>query len=180
MTMPSQSCPPGFQSHRYRHTFEIDGSWQAIWEWLMRPETFTAGQPWPYRVEFLETPVPDGTVARGFDLGTLNAHHGPFMNFCGVVSRIEIGEDRAERNIEYGYGAYFLAFRLIRPHGLQVQVEAVTESRCRVVITVDSWVRPWTARLWTLAQKCFWPGFGFSLRKAGRKSLSTPPVSPRR
>ena len=172
MAIPPQSCPPGFQTHRYRHTFETDGRWRDIWSWLMTPETFTAGQPWPYRVEFLDTPRGDGTVARGFDAGTLNAHHGPFMNFCGTVARIEVDDDRAERDIEYGYGSYFLAFRLIRPVGLRVSVESVSEARCLVVVTVDSWVRPWTARLWTLAQKCFWPGFGLSLRKAGRRSLA--------
>ena len=171
MTIPAQDCPPGFQRHRYRHVFETDGAWRELWAWLMRPETFTKGQPWPYRVEFLDTPRPDGTVARDFEVGALNAHHGPFMNFCGVISRIEVGDDGAERDLEYAYGAYFLAFRLVRPVGLRVSVEAITEARCRVVMQVDSYVRPWTAGLWTLAQKCFWPGFGVPLRRAGRRSL---------
>ena len=131
MSIPPQSCPPGFEAHSYQHTFETVGSWRGLWSWLMTPETFTTGQPWPYRVEFLDTPGPDGSIARNFEVGTLNAHHGPFMNFCGAVSRIEVGEDRAERDIEYGYGSYFLAFRLIRPVGLRVTVESVSESRCR-------------------------------------------------
>ncbi|MAD19333.1 MAG: hypothetical protein CMJ52_03820 [Planctomycetaceae bacterium] len=171
MTIPSQDCPPRFQRHRYRHAFEIEGAWRAVWNWLMTPDTFTKGQPWPYRVEFLETSGPEGGVARGFEVGALNAHHGPFMNFCGVVSRVEVLDDRAERDIEYAYGAYFLAFRLVRPVGLRVSVDGISESRCRVEVQVDSYVRPWTAGLWTLAQRCFWPGFGLSLRRAGRRTL---------
>lgn len=131
----------------------------------MRTETFTRGQPWPYRVEFLDTPQPDGTVARGFDVGTLNAHHGPFLNFCGVVSKVEVTETRAVRDLEYAYGAYAVAFRLIRPTRLGIEVVSTGEASCRVTIQVESFVRPWISSIWTLAQRCFWLGFGPALRR---------------
>ena len=167
--IPSPPRPRGFIDHVFERTFEVDCGWETAWGWLMRPETFTRGQVWPYRVEFLETPQPDGRIARDFEVGTLNAHHGPFMNFCGVISKVEVGADQAMRDLEYGYGAYALSFRLIRPTMLRIRVQARGDDRCRVTVRVESFARSWIAGLWTLAQRCFWPGFGLALRKAGRK-----------
>lgn len=170
MAIPRQTCPPGFVAHEHEYTVVLDRPWRAAWDWLMRPETFIQGQPWPYRVEFLDTELPDGTVARGFDVGTLNAHHGPFMNFCGAISRIDERPDGAERDLEYGYGAYALAFRLVRPHLLRISVDAVDDDRCRVTAHVGSYVRRGMGGLWTTAQRCFWPGFGLSLRRGVPRS----------
>ncbi len=140
----------------------------------MTPETFTKGQPWPYRVEFLETPQGDGTVARGFDVGTLNAHHGPFLNFSGVVSEVTVGSDRAVRDLEYVYGAYALAFRWIRPRLLRLAVERTGAERCRVTVRVESFTRPWIAGMWTLGQRIFWTAFGPSLRRQVPKASERP------
>ncbi|MAC18267.1 MAG: hypothetical protein CMJ23_01070 [Phycisphaerae bacterium] len=165
MTIPATAIPSGFQIHEFERTFEFQRGFTATWDVLMKTETFTRGQPWPYRVEFIDTPQPDGTVARGFDVGTLNAHHGPFLNFCGVVSRVEVAEDRASRDLEYAYGAYALAFRLIRPTRLGIDVESTGKASCRVTIRVESFVRPWIASFWTFAQRGFWLGFGPALRR---------------
>ena len=170
MTIPSSPCPSGFRPHVHEHSFDLAREFEATWTVLMTPETFTKGQPWPYRVEFLDTELPDGTVARGFDVGTLNAHHGPFMNFCGAISRIDERSDGAERDLEYGYGAYALAFRLVRPHLLRISVDAVDDDRCRVTAHVGSYVRRGMGGLWTTAQRCFWPGFGLSLRRGVPRS----------
>ena len=169
-SIPAQPCPPGFQTHAFERTFEVACAWHVPWDWLMQPETFTSGQIWPFRVEFLATPQADGGTTRDFEVGTLNAHHGPFMNFCGVISRVEVEDDGAVRDLEYSYGSYALAFRLIRPTMLRIQVQALSEDRCRVTVRVESFVKSWCAGLWTLAQRCFWPGFGLALRRSCRKA----------
>ena len=164
------TLPRGFESHVFERRFEIDRPFEAVWAWLMRPETFTEGQPWPWRVEFLDTPMPDGSVARGFDVGTRNAHHGPFMNFCGRISRVESGADSAVRDLEYGYGAYALGFRLIRPTLLRISASRVDDGRTEVVVRIESAVRSWMAGPWTVAQRCFWPSFGWWMRRGVPRS----------
>lgn len=174
MAIPSSPCPPGFRPHVHEHSFDLARGFEETWTVLMTPETFTKGQPWPYRVEFLETPQADGTVARGFDEGTLNAHHGPFLNFSGVVSSVEVGPDRAVRDLEYVYGAYALAFRWIRPRLLRIAVDRTAPDRCRVTVRIESFTRPWIAGAWTLAQRLFWSAFGPSLRRLVPKTASRP------
>ena len=171
-TLP-QVKPPGFKAHVHEHVVEVNHPWTVAWGWLHDPDTFIKGQPWPYRVEFLDTPQPDGTIARGFDVGTRNAHHGPFMNFCGVISRVSVEADRAERDLDYDYGAYALAFRLIRPTLLRISVDGLGPDRCRVTVRVESYVRGWIAGPWTLAQRCFWPFFSVALRWSCRRRVST-------
>ncbi|MEE2718287.1 MAG: hypothetical protein VX727_00685 [Planctomycetota bacterium] len=168
MTIPPQVRPSGFTDHAFDFSCTIDRPWGEVWDWLLEPDTFVKGQFWPFRVEFLDTPSEDGSVARGFDVGTLNAHHGPFMNFCGVITRVEIGETGAVRDLEYAYGAYALAFRLIRPTLLRIEVVGEGTHRCRVDVRVESFVRSWFGGTWTLAQRCFWPSFGRMVRRAMR------------
>ena len=92
--------------------------------------------------------------------------HFPFMNFCGRISRVESGTDSAVRDLEYGYGAYALGFRLIRPTLLRISASRVDDGRTEVVVRIESAVRSWMAGPWTLAQRCFWPSFGWWLRRA--------------
>ena len=138
------------------------------WDYLMTPETFTKGQLWPWRVEFIETPREDGSVARGFDVGTLNAHHGPLMNFCGVISFVEETDDVCVRHLDYGYGAYAIGFRFIRPRRLIIKVESRGENTCRVTVTVQSHVRRGCNLAWSLMQRLFWPSFKLMLRSGVR------------
>ena len=168
MSIPTQVRPSGFNDHVFDYSCTIDRPWKTVWSWLLEPDTFVKGQFWPFRVEFLDTPTEDGPVARGFDVGTLNAHHGPFMNFCGVITRVEVGESEAVRDLEYAYGAYAVAFRLIRPSLLRIRVVGEDEHRCRVDVRVESYVRSWHGGIWTLAQRCFWPSFGRMIRRALR------------
>lgn len=167
-------CPPRFSEHVFTRAYEVPVPWQVPWSWLMTPETFTKGQVWPFRVEFLDTPLPDGRIARGFDVGTLNAHHGPFMNFCGRITRVETGPDGGRRDLHYDYGAYALAFRLIRPTLLRVEATPSGPTTSVVTVRIESHVRRGLHRAWTLAQRCFWPGFGLALRKACRRATQAP------
>ncbi len=170
MSLPSAPCPPRFREHVFEYACTINRSMTSTWQWLLRPETFTQGQLWPWRVEFLETPQEDGSTACGFDIGTLNAHHGPLMNFCGVITRIEEGDQICERDLEYGYGAYAIGFRFIRPRLLTIRVSKLDDAKCEVVIRVTSHVRHGWSRLWTMMQRCFWPMFRLAARRGVPRS----------
>ncbi|MDP8973738.1 MAG: hypothetical protein M3N45_11355 [Actinomycetota bacterium] len=73
-------APSGFVPHAYRRSFVVPFGVERVWGWLNDPATFTEGQVWPFRVEFV-----DG----GFELGVLNVHHGPFLNVAGVIGGAE-------------------------------------------------------------------------------------------
>ena len=110
-------APSGFVSHAYRSSFVVPVGVERVWEWLNDPATFTEGQVWPFRVEFV-----DG----GFEPGVLNVHHGPFLNVAGVIG--EVRDPRpgipAYRDLKYFYGSYALSPRLVRPTRLQFWAEA--------------------------------------------------------
>ena len=167
-SIPAQPCPPGFQTHAFERTFEVACAWRVPWNWLMQPETFTSGQIWPFRVEFLATPQADGGTARDFEVGTLNAHHGPFMNFCGVISLVEESPDVCVRHLDYGYGAYAIGFRFIRPTRLIIKVESTGADACLVTVTVQSHARKSLCGSWTLMQRLFWPSFKRLLKRGVR------------
>ena len=72
---------------------------QSLCWFAFKEGNVVCGKRHQVAAEFLDTVLPDGTVARGFDVGTLNAHHGPFMNFCGAISLIDERPDGAERDL---------------------------------------------------------------------------------
>jgi hypothetical protein len=47
-------APSGFVSHAYRSSFVVPVGVERVWEWLNDPATFTEGQVWPFRVEFVD------------------------------------------------------------------------------------------------------------------------------
>ena len=146
-------APTHFQPHHFEHTIEVAAPVAAVWDWLNRTETFTRGQPPGYRVEF---------VGDRFEPGVCTVHHGPFLNFAGVIGEMEA---LRYRDLRYFYGSYALSLRLIRPTRLQVWLEARGDRSTQVRLRVDSHVRPWMAGLWTLAQRLFWPGLGWQMRR---------------
>lgn len=146
-----QGAPNNFVSHVHRKTFVAPYPTGEVWTWLNDPATFTEGQVWPYRVEFV-----DG----GFEPGVLNVHHGPLLNFAGVIGEVRPPTPDAAgyRDLPYFYGSYAISPRLIRPTRLQFWVEK-TAGGTAVTLQVDSLVRPWFGWYWTLAQSIFWARF---------------------
>lgn len=140
--------------HVYRKTFETPHPISEVWRWLNDPATFTEGQVWPFRVEFV-----DG----GFEPGVLNAHQGTFINFSGVIGEVRGPEDGAAayRDLEYFYGSYALSPRLARPTRLQFWAEPSSRpgAGTRVTLRLDSLVREPLIRPWELAQRVFWSRF---------------------
>jgi hypothetical protein len=153
--MPINVCPPGWRTHRHQFTVGVAADHARVWHWLNTPETFTQGQLPPYRVEFV-SPDPE-RIPADFSEGVFNIHHGPLLNFAGVLTEIRPG---AYRDLQYFYGSYALSLRLIRPARLQFWVEEMMPGVTCVRGQVDSYVHPWMYRLWTWAQQAFWWQFG--------------------
>lgn len=149
--MPS-GAPAGFVRHSYRKSFETPYAVERVWGWLNDPATFTEGQVWPFRVEFV-----DG----GFEPGVLNVHHGPFINFAGVIGEMRSPDDGrvAYRDLKYFYGSYALSPRLARPTRLQFWVEPGARAETRVTLRLDALVRGPFAGVWELSQRAFWSRF---------------------
>jgi hypothetical protein len=153
-------APPGFVTHAYRRSFATPFEIRRVWEWLNDPATFTEGQVWPFRVEFV-----DG----GFEPGVLNVHHGPFLNVAGVVG--EVRDPRpdvpAYRDIKYFYGSYVISPRFVRPTRLQIWAEAtVFEGTGTLVrLRLDSLVRRPFVPLWEHSQRIFWSRFPVWIEK---------------
>jgi hypothetical protein len=143
-------APPGFVAHFHRYAFSMPYPGEQVWGWLNDPATFTEGQVWPFRVEFV-----DG----GFEPGVLNAHQGPFLNLAGVIGEVR-GFERgvAYRDLKYFYGSYAISPRLVRPTRLQFWAEE-SANRTLVTLQVDSLVRRPFGRAWSLSQRVFWSRF---------------------
>lgn len=147
-----QVHPIKFLDHSYTLAFEADFSRQKIWNWLNKMDTFTEGQIWPYRVEFVD---PHGAAPR-FESGVFTNHHGPLMNFAGVIGEMR---DFEYRDLKYFYGSYFLSFRWIRPYRLEFWLDEVGSEKTKVTLKVSSYVAPsWDGR-WTWMQTHFWKRF---------------------
>jgi hypothetical protein len=143
-------APPGFVEHVHRYEFSTPRPPGRVWGWLNDPATFTEGQIWPFRVEFV-----DG----GFEPGVLNVHHGPFLNLAGAIGEVR-GFERgvAYRDLKYFYGSYAVSPRLVRPTRLQFWAEE-SAGGTQVTLQVDSLVRRRLGGVWSLAQRVFWSRF---------------------
>ncbi|MGB3633608.1 MAG: hypothetical protein WA982_06175 [Rubrobacteraceae bacterium] len=146
-----QGAPSNFVPHAYRRTFRVPYSRDRVWTWLNDPATFTEGQVWPFRVEFV-----DG----GFEPGVLNVHYGPLLNFAGAIGEVRAPEEDTVgyRDLKYFYGSYAISPRLVRPTRLQFWVEGSGESTL-LTLQVDSLVRRWFTGPWDLLQRVFWQRF---------------------
>ena len=153
-------CPRNFERHAYERTFHVSRPIYTVWTWLNRTETFTKGQLPPYRVEF----IPDR-----FEVGVLTNHHGPALNFSGMITKMEAPY---YRELEYFYGSYALSFRWIRPTRLEFWLDEHGDETV-VKLRVTSWVRRGFNWFWTTAQRFFWPIFGLALASIPKDPTQT-------
>lgn len=165
---PRVATPGGWRAHVYERSWSIGAAREHVWAWLMDPATFTR-QVWPYRVEFL-----DGTGVHGgggFEVGTLNTHHGPLLNAAGVITRVEAGEDGKgkRRDLHYTYGAYVIGMRFVRPTLLRFDVADGEGGGAVVTLRLESDVAPWFVWAWDLGLTSFWGFFGGSIARGARK-----------
>ncbi len=160
-----QPCPQGFNKHEFTREFRTSHSRADVWRWLNSPETFTDTQVPPFKVEFY-SPDPS-TIPNGFHEGVLNIHHGPLMNFAGVLTTIE--NDRY-RDLQYYFGSYALSLRWLRPYRLEFWLEDAADATV-VKMKLSTWVKPWIAKTWTALQSLFWSRFGRWMNKAVPKQM---------
>ena len=147
-----QPKPPGFEDYVYEFSFLIDTSEDNVWKWLNDTRTFTETQYWPYKVEFYS---PEGDNAPpGFREGVLTNHFGPFINFAGILTKIEPNY----RDLQYTYGSYALSPRWIRPYRLEFSTQ-VKEGKTEVTGRLSTYVKPSWLKLWSRSQKRFWKRF---------------------
>lgn len=157
--MVPHTAPAGFVEHRYRKTFVVDQPRAKVWGWLNDPATFVDGQVWPYFVEFVSV---DGNPP-GFYEGGINTHHGPFINFAGMMTEIR---EEEYRDLQYFYGSYFLNARIVRPTRLQFWVEDHADGQTKVTLQLDSLVAGWFRPMWQMGQQFFWGGFPRWMRRS--------------
>lgn len=156
--MPTQLLPPQFTCSVFEKDFEVAANRERVFQWFNDPRTFTSGNPFPYRVEFLgaaDNPSP------GFTSGVQTAHHGPLLLFAG-----EIGEVRSPeyRDLPYFYGSYVLSMRLVRPVRLEFFFSAPAADKTVVKLRMTAYVRPFFLPLWKLAQRLFCWIFDWNIR----------------
>lgn len=148
---------PGFIEHAHTTEFRIAAHWTHAWRWLETPETFSEGQIWPYRVDFL---APEPGSPAGFHEGGLNIHHGPLLSLPGRLDTIEETQDGAYRSLSYFYGSYVLSLRLLRPTRLEFLVLGEGDAETRVRLRLSSDVVPWAEKPWSRMQEVFWSRLG--------------------
>ncbi len=147
-----QPLPPGFTDAPFEFSFSVNQTEKEVWKWLNDPATFTDTQYWPFRVEFY-SPDPD-QIPNGFQEGVLTNHFGPFVNFAGIITKIESGY----RDLQYTYGSYAISFRWIRPYRLELWTKKDGENTI-IMGKISSYVRPAFKNIWLKAQGIFWKRF---------------------
>ena len=158
--------PQSFRLHQFRKTYKVFHSHEAIWDWLNDTKTFTQGQTWPYRVEFV---APEQNEKATFETGVFTTHHGPLMNFAGILAAIDAPH---YRDLRYLYGSYFLTLRWLRPTRLQFWLED-KQDHVEVTVQLDTFVKTWLFDLWTRTMNIFWGRFGRWMNRAVRKHKMT-------
>lgn len=151
-------APSHFVEHVLAREFIVDAPLEPVWAWLEDPKTFTSGNIWPYYVEFVSA----NDDPPGFYVGGINIHHGPFLNFAGMIT--EIREDEY-RDLQYFYGSFFLSHRIVRPTRLQFWVTPHTEGQTKVKLQVDSLVAGWFKGIWHAGQTFFWGLFVSGMKR---------------
>lgn len=159
-----QAPPPKMLNHQHEFDFVVPSSKDIVWKWLNTPETFTKGQIPPFKVEFY-SPDPK-TIPNGFHEGVLNAHHGPLMNFSGVLGEIK---EMEYRDLQYFYGSYAISMRWIRPYRLEFWLKEIDQNNTEIKCRLSSYTAKWISSIWTKSQSLFWASFRSWAKKSCRK-----------
>ena len=156
--LATQYVPDNFEDHKFERIFRISRRRSEVWSLLTDPKTFTAGQIFPYRVEFVDE---TGSKAAGFKYGTQTLHHGPLISFAGIIGEVR---DQEYRDLQYYFGSYIFSLRLLRPTRLEFFFAAPTPSTTLITLRVSSLIRRPFGPLWSAFQVVFWSQFGWNIR----------------
>ncbi len=169
--VPRQGKPAGWKDVVFTRSWTFRHDRAACWGWLQDPRTFTR-QVWPFRVEFVEgTGVYGGG---GFEVGTLNVHHGPLLNAAGVITMVNDGEDGQgkRRDLHYTYGSFVIGMRFARPTLLRFDVADAVGGGTVVSVRLESFAAGWFAKVWEVGLRSFWGLFGWSMDRGVRKRIA--------
>lgn len=182
-TRVRNEAPPPFVPHVFEATITLPIPRAKVWAWLNTPETFTKGQVFPFRVEFVPNTGDHG--GSGFEPGVQNIHHGPFLAVAGEIGEIDPGPDNLGRyrDLQYYYGSYAISLRLIRPTRLQFWLEDTSSQtgpapNTSMTVRIDSHVKPTVRGLWNWANGIFWKRFFRWTARAAIKADPTPSPTP--
>lgn len=162
-------CPESFTDQPFEVSFLVNSTPSHVAKVLNATSTFSDGQIFPFRVEFLDPST--GRFTKKFEEGILTNHHGPLLSAVGILREIDFPN---YRDLQYFYGAYAISFRLFRPHRLEI-FTTEENSKCRVRVRLSTYVKNGWGWLWRLGQTCFWPSFvvGVKLRFILKSSNET-------
>lgn len=161
---PSQAtpvCPEGFTDRPFQIQYQIGAPLSRVVSLLNATSTFTDGQIFPFRVEFLDPG--SGALTQRFEQGVLTNHHGPLLSAAGILSQID---GLKYRRLDYFYGSYAISFRLFRPYCLEIWFDPISPDSTRVTAKLSTHCRQGWGWLWSFGQNLFWPQFGWSIRLA--------------
>ena len=153
----NQPKPPTLTEHSFKKKVMVKKPIDRCWEFLNRMDTFTDGQVFPYRVEFVSE---NENEEPSFTTGTWTNHHGPLLNAAGKIVTMN---PFSYRDLHYTYGSYALSFRLLRPVRLQFFFEEIDKNKTSVRVQFDTYVPNWFSKLWTFTQYFFWKPFFLSI-----------------
>lgn len=157
-----QPLPDCFKQNIYEISFTLPVTQKVAFEWLLKKKTFSRGHLPPYKVEF----VPDDKEALFMKVGDYTNHHGPFLQFAGVLTKITSNY----RRLDYMYGSHAISARMFRPLCLELWVKdmpgTVTSKKpkCVVKLRLTTGVCKNASGLWTLMMKIFWPQFAINAK----------------
>ena len=142
--VPTQSqCPKTMLEVTYEtKIFLTPKKIDDFWRRLNLRETFTRGQIFPYRVEFMAN-----SSEGPFQDGELNIHHGPLLSAHGAID----GVGSSHRGLAYSFGSYVLSFRLIR----LVRLDFYRET-AGIRVSLRAFIAPRLFPFWSIANQIFW------------------------
>ena len=159
-----QPKPKNMKTHCFDQTWHILAPINDCWTILNSMETFTKGQVFPYKVEFLAEDI----QSPSFSTGVWTNHHGPLLNVCGRIGKIV---KHSYRDLNYCYGSYIVSFRLIRPVRLQFLFDHKAPYTT-VTLKLECYVHQLIYPVWSMIKNIFWKSFKWSISKKIIKSKS--------
>lgn len=153
-----QFLPPHFVADEFETSFTLNQTQVQVFHFFCNTKTFTNLQIPPYRVEFVSCHPDKKNV---FETGVQTIHHGPLMNFAGVI-----GEIRSPyyRDLQYYYGSYAISLYLARPVRLEIWFDKISDKKTKVKIKVTWHIRKSFRWFWRLFQKIFFLQFAGNIK----------------
>ncbi|MGA0164060.1 MAG: hypothetical protein ACO3LE_07425 [Bdellovibrionota bacterium] len=147
-----------FERNSFEKKFKVRATQEEAAEFLNDTKTFTKGQIFPYRCEFIDPKTQ--TETDKFKKGVFTNHHGPFLSAAGCLTNID---GKRYRDLQYAYGSYAISFRLFRLDQLEMWFSP-RETGAIVSVRFSVYCRRGFGWFWSLSQYVFWQVFAWSIQ----------------